>query len=168
MKQKIHIIVAMTEDRIIGRDGKLPWHIVEDLKLFKRLTMGSTVIMGRETFMAIGRPLPGRNNIVVSTTLNQFSGITVVRSVDEAFAKGKEYGRPIFIIGGQEIFQQTLPFTERMYISYIRGKYEGDAFFPVFDPAKWEVVQQEPYREFTLVVYEKKHIDGLISKIRGN
>ncbi|PIN73488.1 dihydrofolate reductase [Candidatus Woesearchaeota archaeon CG10_big_fil_rev_8_21_14_0_10_45_16] len=154
----ISIIVAMTKDRVIGRDNDLPWHLPEDLKNFKSLTTGNTVIMGRKTYESIPqkfRPLPNRHNIVISRSMPMAEGITVARSVEEAVIKAREIGKEAFIIGGGTIYRQSLPFTDRMYISYVAKDYEGDVRFPKFEEREWIVEREEKFDEFTLVVYTK-------------
>lgn len=152
----IIIIAAMAKNRVIGKDNKLPWHIAEELKNFKRLTTGNTIIMGRKTFESIGKPLPNRNNIVVSTSMNQIAGITVCKTITEALEKAKLYSKETFVIGGGAIFEQTIQIADKMYISYVKGDYDGDAFFPEFNEKEWDVEKKEEYPEFELVVYVRK------------
>jgi len=153
----ISIIVAMDKNRVIGKDNKLPWHISDDLKNFKRLTTENTIIMGRKTYESIGKPLPNRNNIVVSTTMQPISGITVCKTIPEAIEIGKTCGKEIFIIGGGQIFKQTIPLADKMYISYIKKEYEGDAYFPEFNENEWNIEQKQDFAEFELVIYVRKN-----------
>jgi dihydrofolate reductase len=132
---KVSIIAAMTDERVIGLNGKLPWHIPEDLKRFKKITMGHPVIMGRKTFDSVGKPLPGRLNIVVSRN-PEFSapGIETATNIEEALEKAETTGDPeIFILGGAEIYKLALPKTDRLYLTLIHSSFPGDTYFPVFN-----------------------------------
>lgn len=131
------IIVAIGDNRVIGKTNELLWHVPEDLKRFKALTLGHPVIMGRKTFDSIiaflGKPLPGRQNIVVTRDTEwQYEGVTVVHSLEEAFEKAEETDE-VFIIGGEQIYSQALPFTDRIYLTRIDDAKEGDAFFPPYE-----------------------------------
>lgn len=141
---KLSLIVAMTEDRVIGKDNKLPWHISEDLKRFKKITMGHPIIMGRKTFESIGRPLPGRKNIVLTKDATfKKEGVEVVHSLDEALSlcDGEEEA---FIIGGASIYAQSLGRVSRIYLTLIHHPFEGDARLPDFDLEKnFKITQKE-------------------------
>lgn len=129
----ISIIVAMSQNRVIGREGELPWHLPEDLKRFKKITLGHPVIMGRKTFLSIGKPLPGRENIVVSRNASyQHEGISVVPSLDAAVSCHPE-AEELFVIGGAQLFAEALPKTQKIYLTLIDDEFEGDAFFPEVD-----------------------------------
>ncbi len=142
---RISMIVAVDETRAIGKDNKLLWHIPEDLKRFKELTTGHTVIMGENTYHSIGRPLPNRTNIVV--TLNQsleLPGCLVVHSIDAAFQVAQEKeAEEVFVIGGASIYKQTLPLIDRLYLTVVEGKHEADTFFPDYSEFKKIVSQEE-------------------------
>ena len=130
---KLHAVVAMAENRVIGRNGDLPWHLPEELKLFKKLTVGHPVIMGRRTWKSLGRPLPGRQNIVVSRSLSleEATGATVVRTIDELAKldiKGEAY-----LIGGAQLYAELLPSCHSLYLTHLKGDYKGDTFFPEFE-----------------------------------
>jgi dihydrofolate reductase len=155
-RPEITIVVAMTRERVIGRKGRLPWHIPEDLKLFRELTTGQTVVMGRETFASIGRPLPERRSIVVTRTLPAIAGAEVCRNFAEALQKGAGDGKKIFVIGGRAIYRQALPIADTMVVSWIREDYAGDTFFPEYDPETWSVVKVEEHAAFTRVWYKKR------------
>ncbi len=119
----------------------MPWHLPEDLAYFKRTTMGHTVVMGRKTFESIGRPLPGRTNVVITRNLDfrAPAEVKVFHSLPEAIAVYPDS----FVIGGAEIYRQALPLANELYITYIDAEYEGDVQFPRFDPAEWHEVSSE-------------------------
>ncbi|MCX6839651.1 MAG: dihydrofolate reductase [Verrucomicrobia bacterium] len=125
-------IVAMSANRVIGREGKLPWHYPEDLKFFKRTTLGHPILMGRATFDSIGRPLPGRQNIVLSRTMAPREGVTVIREVSELTQVCGE-AETIFVIGGARVFEELLPHCDGLYLTYITKDYEGDVLLPPFE-----------------------------------
>lgn len=137
------LIVAMTEDRVIGRAGGLPWRLSSDLKRFKRLTMGHTIIMGRKTYESIGRLLPGRKTVIISRN-PQFAidGATVATSVDDAFSQA-EGSDEAFIVGGAAIYAAALPIVERLYVTLVKKESEGDTFFPQFEWSDWRLVEEE-------------------------
>ena len=150
------IVVAMTDERVIGHANKIPWHFSEDLKLLKRITMGNTVVMGRNTFESIGKPLPGRLNIVISRTMSPRDGLIIVDSLEEAIKRGEETGKALFCLGGASIYRQVLPLTGKMFISIVHGHYSGDIYFPEYAHDEWRAVREEPHSGFTLVEYERK------------
>jgi dihydrofolate reductase len=150
-----YIIVARTRDRVIGQDNRMPWHLPEDLKLFKKLTTGNTVIMGRRTYQSIGKPLPNRNNIVVSRSGMDIPGAVVCQSMAQALAKAEEYGQKIFFIGGAEIYRQALPLADFLCVSWLKQDHPGDTKFPEFDESDWERLSETEYPEFTNVLYKR-------------
>ncbi|MBI4726867.1 dihydrofolate reductase [candidate division TA06 bacterium] len=150
------IIVAMTRGRVIGLNGKMPWHIPADLKLFKKLTLGGTVIMGRTTYDSIGKPLPQRNNIIVSATVKELPGATVCPTFEEAVKKAEGFGRDIFFIGGASIYQQALAMADQMHVSWVKQDFEGDTYFPEFDLNRWQETETKEYPEFTHIGYRRK------------
>ena len=131
------LVVAMSENGVIGRDNKLPWRLPEDLAYFKRVTMGHPIVMGRRTYESIGKPLPGRLNIVV-TRQKDFAapGCVVVHGLDEAWdaAKGAD---EVSVIGGTALFRDTLPVADRIHLTEVQAKVDGDTFFPAFDRSQW-------------------------------
>lgn len=134
----ISLIVAHDNNRVIGYENAMPWHLPGDLQYFKEQTMGKPMIMGRKTFESIGRPLPGRRNIVITRNRDyEAEGIEVVYSLDEALqlAQGAE---EIMIIGGQQIFTESLPIADRLYITHIDHEFVGDTYFPAYEG--WELV----------------------------
>ncbi len=135
----LSIIVAMTEDRVIGKDNRLPWRLPEDLKRFKKITMGHPIIMGRKTFDSLGRPLPGRTNIVLTRNPGfKHAGVHVARSLEDAvhFAETQEGGDEQFVIGGETIYRVALPLAKRLYLTLIHKKIAGDTYFPEVDLVK--------------------------------
>jgi dihydrofolate reductase len=157
--KEINVIVAMTKSRVIGKDGTLPWHLSEDLKLFKAHTTGNIVIMGRKTFDSIGRPLPNRRNIVVSKSIKdseKVAGVDYYPDLEHAIAAAQEGDGRIFIIGGASIYHKMIEKADRLYISLVDGEYEGDTYFPEIKDELWKVVATEPHTGFTLKIYERK------------
>lgn len=151
----LSIIAAIGDGGVIGREGALPWHIPEDLKRFKQLTMGHPIIMGRKTYESIGKPLPGRVNIVISRQEGyEAAGCEVFRSLEEALAK-YEPQNP-FVIGGAEIYRAALPLADRLHITEVKISTDGDVFFPDFDRSQWRETSREPHDQFDFVVMEKK------------
>lgn len=150
----ISLIAAVSEDMEIGLNGKIPWNIPEETASFKKLTFGHTVIMGRKTFEETGI-LGGRRNMVISKSLPKRDGIEVYYSLAAAIAAAKAE-KEVFIIGGASIFLQALGIADRMYLSYVKGHYGGDAFFPEFDTTEWHRVKSEAHGRFTLVIYDRK------------
>lgn len=130
MPASLTAIVAMSSNRVIGKDGTLPWHIPEDLKFFKKTTLGHPILMGRKTFESIGRPLPGRRNIVLSRTMAPREGVEVIGSIDELICAD---GEKVFLIGGAQLFESLLPQCAGMFLTWIEQPYEGDVFFPPFE-----------------------------------
>ena len=128
----ISIIVAMTADRVIGRDNTLPWRLPADLRRFKRLTLGHHLVVGRKTWESIGRPLPGRKMVVITRQRNfRADGVEVVHYVDDALAVARKNGEDeVFIAGGEDIYRQTLARAHRLYLTRVHATLEGDAFFP--------------------------------------
>ncbi len=139
----ITLIVAVADNGVIGRDNALPWRLPEDLKRFKRLTMGKPILMGRRTWESIGRPLPGRHNIVVTRDPNyQRDGVTVVHDVEAALAAA-EAAPEIMVIGGSELFGALLPRAGRVHLTRVHGNIDGDVVWPALDEREWHVVERE-------------------------
>ena len=157
---KISLIVAVSRNGVIGIDNQLPWHLPEDLKYFKSVTMGKPIIMGRKTYDSIGRPLPGRTNIVITRDSSwQAEGVEVARTLAQAMTLGQLACAQAdvdeaMVIGGEQIYRMTLPAADRLYLTEVQAEVEGDAFFPEFDVKDWhqvseqlpEVTDTHPYR----------------------
>ncbi|MDF1510373.1 dihydrofolate reductase [Robertmurraya sp. DFI.2.37] len=161
----ISFIVAMDDNRVIGKNNQLPWHLPEDLKFFKRTTMGHPIIMGRKTFISIGRPLPGRENIILTRNVDfQSEGCTIFHNVETllSFCQQKPE-QEFFVIGGAEIFKELLPKADRLYITEIHASFEGDTYFPKIAMDEWQLNakekgqkdEQNPY-EYDFVIYDRK------------
>ncbi|MDA9599004.1 dihydrofolate reductase [bacterium] len=145
---KLSLIVAVSRNGVIGIDNQLPWHLPEDLKYFKSATMGKPLIMGRKTYDSIGRPLPGRTNIVVTRDASwQASGVEVAKSLEAAMSLGEKAcldaeADEIMVIGGEQIYRMTLPAADRLYLTQVDAEIEGDAFFPAVDFSQWKQVNE--------------------------
>jgi len=141
------MIVARSSNHVIGKNNQLPWKISADLQFFKKVTLGYPIIMGRKTWESIGRPLPGRRNIVVSRNSEyQAKGAELVLSLDEALQSLREFER-VFVIGGQQLFNQAFPLADQLFITEIELKVEGDTFFEVPDPQNWQIVERNAASE---------------------
>jgi len=141
----ISIIVAIDEQGVIGVNGKLPWRLSDDLKHFKKITMGKPIVMGRKTHESIGRPLPGRENIVISRDQNyKTDGCTVLNSLDEVW----EYcidSEELMITGGAEFYRQALDRAHRIYLTEVHTRVNGDTYFPEFSRAEWKEIQRQDF-----------------------
>lgn len=139
----ISFIVAMDRNRAIGLNNKLPWHLPGDLKFFKKTTMGHAVLMGRKTYESIGKPLPGRHNVVLTRDPNfKPEGVTVVHSAEEASRLFD--GDEVYVIGGAEVFKLLLPWADRLIVTHIDHEFEADTFFPELREDEWREVSREP------------------------
>jgi dihydrofolate reductase len=145
----------MTRDGVIGRAGSLPWDLPADRRLFRQLTTGNTVIMGRLTFASLPGALAERHNLVVSRTVQQLPGATLCPGFGEALRVGWRLGRPIFVIGGVELYRQALPIADTLHVSWVAGDFPGDRHFPPFDQAAWQPVATTAYPGFQHVVYRR-------------
>ena len=157
------IIVAIGKNREIGKGNKLLWHIPEDLKNFKEITTGKTVIMGRKNFESIGRPLPNRKNIVLSKNGDKESfeqkGIKLYQNLENLIADYKNSGEEIFIIGGEQMYREFMQkgLVRRLYISYIEfSDSEADAYFPEIDYNNWRIIKEKNYDNWKFCMYEKE------------
>jgi dihydrofolate reductase len=164
LEAMICIIVAAGENNVIGKNNKLPWRMPADTKYFKSTTKGHVVVMGRKTFESLGKPLSDRLNIVITRQKNfNGEGIVVAESLEEALKKGGQYpGKDIFIIGGGEIYRQSLALTDRVYLTRIHHTFEGDTFFPELPKEKWKVIFREEHQPdeknphpYSFITYER-------------
>lgn len=147
---RLVIVVAMAENRVIGREGGLPWRLPSDLRHFRAVTMGKPVLMGRRTYEGIGRPLDGRTNIVISRDPSFApAGITVVSSLDDAVEAGLAAAKlsgagEVAVIGGGTVYAALIPRADRLYVTHVAASPEGDTHFPAIVPEEWELVSREP------------------------
>jgi dihydrofolate reductase len=160
-KPRISIIVAMAKNRVIGADNKLPWHLSADLKRFKALTMGHHIIMGRKTFESIGKPLPGRTTLVISRdTGYQAPGAKVVHSLPAALSASAGDSE-VFIVGGEQIYHESLPVADRIYLTEIDKEFDGDSFFPSLTSDAWRALGRETHEDsaaglsYSFVTYDR-------------
>ena len=165
---RLAIIVAAAENGVIGRDNALPWHLTEDLRYFKRMTMGKPIIMGRKTYESIGKPLPGRANIVITRNRAfKAEGVQVTGSLDEALSLSADVAlidgaEEVLVIGGAEIYRAAIPRADRLYVTEVHASVEGDALLPEIDWNQWRELSRErhlaagsnPY-DYSFVVYER-------------
>ena len=158
----ISFIVVHDLNRVIGQNNKMPWHIPNELAYFKEKTMGKAIVMGRSTFESIGRPLPGRLNIVITrNTSYEVEGVTVVHSIEEAIEAANNHHEEVMIIGGEQIFKEVLPYADLLYITLIEHEFEGDTFFPSYEQ-EWEVISTSEQHttdsgiKYTYMLYKRK------------
>ncbi|MFF2156774.1 dihydrofolate reductase [Paenibacillus chitinolyticus] len=157
----ISFIFAMDRNNAIGIDNKLPWHLPADLKYFKKMTTGHPILMGRKTYDSIGRPLPNRDNIILTRQSGfEAEGCTVVHTVEEVLERYTE--GEVFVIGGTEVFLLFWPHVDKLYVTFIDDTFEADTFFPEIDPGEWTLVSDEPGirdeknpYDYTFRVYER-------------
>lgn len=165
---ELAVIVAAAENGVIGRNNALPWHLVEDLRYFKRATMGKPIVMGRKTYESIGRPLPGRTNIVITRQKDyRAEGVRVVASLDEALVLAEQVALidgagELMVIGGAEIYAAALPRADRLYLTEVHAEVEGDAVLPPIDWDDWRELHRERHRavppnpyDYSFVVFER-------------
>jgi len=166
----ISLIVAHSSNRVIGIDGQLPWHIPDDLKYFKAITIGKPIIMGRKTFDSIGKPLPGRLNIIITKNTDlTIAECVVVNNLEAAITEAKNYFKTqdteqeeIFIIGGAQIFKQSMEFVNKIYITEVHAEYAGDVFFDELSDNDWIEVGRDLHDSqndkipFSFVTYNRK------------
>lgn len=170
---EIALIVAMAENRVIGRDNALPWHISADLKNFRRITMGKPVIMGRRTFDSIGKPLPGRPNVVITRNPNfAAEGVHAASDMDAALSLARELGvsagaAEIMVIGGGQIYETALRHARRLYLTLVHEHMDGDAYFPAYSAADWHEISRERHQPedesspgFSFLVLERAMVGG--------
>ena len=158
----ISMIVARSRNHVIGKDNQMPWKISADLQFFKKVTMGYPIIMGRKTWESIGRPLPGRRNVVVSRNTNYSAiGAELVGSLDQALELLKEFKR-VFVIGGQQLFTQAFPQADELFITEIEIQVDGDTYFEIPDPNNWQeaerILESEGDIQFAYVTLRRKAV----------
>ncbi|WP_416144731.1 dihydrofolate reductase [Planococcus koreensis] len=157
----ISLMVAHDPNYVIGKDNKLPWHIPEDLAYFKKHTVGKGMVMGRNTFESIGRPLPKRRNIIVTRNEEyQVEGADVVHTIEDAIRLAENVHEEVMVIGGEQIFRSVLPIADRLYITLIHKDFEGDTYFPEYGD-DWQLVSESAQQlsgdiPFSYLVFERK------------
>lgn len=158
----ISLIAAMDQNKLIGSNNELPWYLPADFKHFKEVTMGKPVVMGRKTFESIGKPLPGRKNIVISRSGFLADGVIVVDSIDKALQEAG-FAEEVMIIGGANIYSQVIKIADKMYLTMVDTSCEGDAWFPDFEESEWRVVSEQKIKadeknnyDFDVLVYDRK------------
>lgn len=155
----ISLIVAMTKEGVIGVSNKMPWYYSEDLKHFKKITTGKTVLMGRKTFDSImsrnGKILPHRHNVVLTRDKNfSYEGVEVIHDLEKYLLVNKD--KDIIIIGGKEIYNLALPYCQRLYITFINKSYDGDIYFPEIDYKIFNLVSKKDHKDLSFCIYEVK------------
>ncbi|HWZ03909.1 MAG TPA: dihydrofolate reductase [Mucilaginibacter sp.] len=155
-------VVAISENHVIGKDNKLLWYLPNDLKHFKEITTGHTVIMGRKTYDSVGKPLPRRRNIIITRQAIAIEGCEVVNSIEAALAlcTGED---EVFIVGGAEIYKQSMHLTDRIYLTIVHKEFEGDSFFPEINKSEWNEVFREDHQPdeknlipYSFITFEKR------------
>lgn len=158
----ISVVAAVARNGVIGRDGDMPWHLPDDLRHFKALTLGGTLVMGRKTYDSIGRPLPGRTTVVVTRQPDwSVPGVTTAHSLEDALAAAPD--GDTFVVGGGEIYAMALPLADRLVITEVDQSPEGDAHFPAVDWSHWRETARERHDGFSFVTYERAHPGSLSS-----
>lgn len=158
---KISIIAAIAQNNALGINNQLIWHLPDDLQFFKKTTLNATIIMGRKTFESIGKALPKRKNIVISSNTNfNAPNCTVVQNLNDAILQADS--EEVFIVGGANIYNQCMQIAHKMYITHVHHVFEADTFFPVINPALWKIISKEDHfkdekhaYDFSFVIYEK-------------
>lgn len=150
------IIGAMTRDHVIGSGDGLPWDVPEEYEQFRRLVAGETIVIGRRSYEIFGESLTSAHNVVVSRSATRLPGAVVVPTIDDALREAAAFGRTVFSSGGASIYEQTIERADAMYLSYIKGDFSGDAYFPDFDERAWTVERREDFPRYEFVVYGRK------------
>jgi dihydrofolate reductase len=156
----------MSENRVIGREGSLPWRLSDDLRRFKQLTMGHHILMGRKTYESIGRLLPGRISVVISRQIDFDAGSALLAPSLEQAIQRAAHDNEVFVIGGAEIYQQALPLVERLYITLVHAHIDGDRWFPEFSEADWRVVEASFHPANDRNAYD--HTFRILDRRKGN
>ena len=156
----VTIVAAVARNGVIGVGGGLPWHLPEDLRRFKELTIGHVLVMGRRTYESIGRPLPGRTTVVVTRRPDWFAGadadeVIRARHVPGALQLGSEIDDEVFVVGGGQVYEEALPLADRLELTFVDAEPEGDTFFPEVDWSQWREVAREEGDGVAYVTYER-------------
>jgi dihydrofolate reductase len=165
----VTLVVAVAENGVIGREGRLPWHLPDDLKRFKALTWGKPILMGRRTFESIGRALPGRRNVVLTRSKDyRPEGVVVADSLEQALALCRDADE-VAVIGGAELFRLALPLARRIHLTRVHAAVEGDVHWPPLDPAEWREVAREEHppderHAYAMTFLELERVGGAVSE----
>jgi dihydrofolate reductase len=154
----VTIVAAVARNGIIGAGGGLPWHLPDDLRRFKELTLGHVLVMGRRTYESIGRPLPGRTTVVLTRRPDWDAGskdVVVATTVAQALTMASEIDDEVFVVGGAEVYEETLPLADRLELTFVDAEPDGDTTFPEVDWADWREVARQPAETWTAVTYER-------------
>lgn len=152
----IIVIAAIGKNNVIGSKGQMPWNIPEEMEIFKKKTLNSTVIMGRKTYESIGRPLPNRNNIVISRNKElEKNGITVCESLKLGLEVGKKNTGDIYIIGGGQLYLEGIEYADKLYISFLKDSYDGDCYFPEVNWKNFHKIYEKEYKNFIYIEFVK-------------
>jgi len=159
----LSIIVAKATNNVIGNNNTLIWHLPSDLKYFKKLTTGNTIIMGRKTFDSIGKPLPNRRNVIITRNSNlKIEGCEVVNSLEEAIQLSSS-DENVFIVGGADIYRQSMTMAQTLYVTEVHAEFNGDSYFPEIEPSKWIEIKREDHNadeknslDYSFVTYNKR------------
>lgn len=150
------LVAAVGANGVIGVDGRLPWRLPEDLAVFKALTLGGVLLMGRATYESIGRPLPGRTTVVLTRQQDWSApGVRVAHDLDSALRLAGDLGDQVFVVGGAQVYADTLGFADRLVITSVDASPEGDTYFPSVDWSEWQEVGRHPYDGFSIVTYDR-------------
>ena len=154
----VTLVAAIARNGVIGADGGIPWHLPDDQRRFKELTIGHVLVMGRVTYESIGRPLPGRTTVVVTRSAGWSAGddgVLVAPSVAEALALAATVDEEVFVVGGTRVYEEALPFADRLELTWVDAEPEGDARFPAVDWAAWREVTREEHEGWSAVSYAR-------------
>lgn len=155
-KSEVILIAAVSENGVIGKKNALPWYLPEDLKRFRRLTLGHPIIMGRKTYGSIGRVLPKRRNIIITRDQNfKADGVETFQSIEAAFKACQEADK-VFIIGGGEIFKLAMPFAQKIEMTRVHKNVDGDVYFPEIKAGEWQEISREPHESYSFITYERR------------
>lgn len=155
--QRVVLVAAVADNGVIGSDGDIPWRIPEDMRHFREVTTGHTVVMGRVTFESIGRPLPNRTNVVITRDPRwRAEGVTVVGSVDEALAVAESAPGDVMVMGGAQIYEATILLADVQILTEVHQTPEGDTYYPDFDRAEWQETRREPHEGYDFVWLERR------------
>lgn len=156
MTKRVVMVAAVADNGVIGRDGDIPWSLREDLRHFRRVTTGNTVVMGRATFESIGHPLPYRTNVVLTRRPGWTAeGVFVAHSVKEALALAEDFDGDVMVVGGGHVYADAMPFADAQVLTEVHQSPEGDTFYPEFDEAEWAETRRERHEGYDFVWWER-------------